>query len=197
MTYAANKTRARLDKLVTVIAQSGDPDEPFWYLGGPMTGIPQFNFPRFTEVAGRLRAMGYNIVTPHELDDPDTEAAALASADGAPGSGSANGEKWEDFLSRDVVIVSLPTCQGGIFMEGWHRSSGAKLESYNIDRLKKSVYEYDDSTGEIVLTLIDRDSRLKQLEITDAVEAGKMNGRVHHHRALAGGFMDPTHGSRS
>jgi hypothetical protein len=170
--HSATKTRKRLDKLVDVISQSGNPDEDFWYLGGPMTGIPKFNFPRFTVVASKLRASGLNIVTPHELDDPDTEAAALASVDGAPGSGSANGEKWEDFLSRDVVIVSLPTCQGGIFMEGWHRSSGANLESYILDRLKKSVKEYDDGAGlmeDFILTDIDRDSRIQELNDIDDI----------------------------
>lgn len=170
--HNAIQTRKRLDRLVGVIAQSGNPDEPFWYLGGPMTGIPKFNFPRFQEVAEKLRASGKNIVTPHELDDPETEAAALASPDGAPGTGSANGERWEDFLSRDVVIVSLPTCMGGIFMEGWHRSSGANLESYILDRLKKRVLEFDDGVGVLNtfrLVPINRDERLTELHRIDAV----------------------------
>src|SRR5437870_314007 len=87
-----SKTLQRFVRFTEVISTSGDPDRPFWYLGGPMTGIPQFNFPRFQEVADILRSNGYNLVTPHELDDPETEAAALASRDGAPGSGSSHGE---------------------------------------------------------------------------------------------------------
>jgi hypothetical protein len=158
---------ARLLRIMNVITQSGEPDEPFWYLGGPMTGIPQFNFPRFQEVAGILRAQGYNIVSPAELDDPETEAAALASPDGAPGSGSANGEAWEDFLGRDCVIVSMPTCQGAIFLDGWHRSSGADLESYIVDRLKKTCYEYEDGPK---LTQIVRDARICELRDADYVQ---------------------------
>lgn len=169
----AVQSLAKLASIMETISRSGVPDEPFFYLGGPMTGIPQFNFPRFHAVADRLRSeLGFNIVSPAELDDPETEKAALASPDGAPGSGSANGQKWEDFLSRDLVICALPTCQGGIFMEGWHRSSGANLESYVLNRLKKSVREYSDELGEIELTEIDRDSRITELnDIDDARKA--------------------------
>jgi hypothetical protein len=145
--------------------RSGNPDEDFFYLGGPMTGIPQFNFPRFREVANKMRAQNYNIISPAELDDPDTEAAALASPDGAPGSGSANGESYEDFLGRDLIICSLPTCVGMICMDGWHNSRGARGESWVVAYLKKQLLEYDDSSGSVVLTAIDRDERLAELGV--------------------------------
>lgn len=147
--------------------RSGNPDQDFFYLSGPMTGIPQFNFPRFKEVAQKLRDQGYNIISPAELDDPDTEAAAMASTDGAPGSGSANGESYEDFLGRDLIICSLPTCVGMICMEGWHNSRGARGESWVIAYLKKEMLEYDDSAGSIVLTSINRDERLAELGVPD------------------------------
>lgn len=153
----------RLASLVEIMQRSGNPDEDFFYLGGPMTGIPQFNFPRFHEVANSLRAEDYNIISPAELDDPETEAAAMASVDGAPGSGSANGEAYEDFLGRDLIICSLPTCVGMICMEGWHNSRGARGESWVIAYLKKQLLEYDDKT----LTVIDRDERLAELGVPD------------------------------
>lgn len=160
----------RLLRIVNVTCLKGHPDEPFFYLGGPMTGIPQFNFPEFQRVARNLRNAGYNIVSPAELDDPETERAALESPDGAPGSGSANGEAWEDFLGRDCVIVSMPTCVGGIFLEGWHRSSGADLESYILRSLKKDVFEYHETDEEPMLTLIDRDARIRELRDIDAAQ---------------------------
>lgn len=162
-----SKTLQRFVRFTEIISSSGNPDEDFWYLGGPMTGIPQFNFPAFQRIAGNLRAAGYNLVTPHELDDPETEAAALASRDGAPGSGSSHGEGWSDFLARDVVIVSLPTCVGGIFMEDWHHSSGANLESYVLDRLGKQVCEYHENDEELWLVDIDRNERLRELHLID------------------------------
>ena len=158
-------TSRRFSALTDVMLRSGNPDESFFYLGGPMTGIPQFNFPRFFEVGDRLRGQGYNIISPAELDDPDTEAAALASPDGAPGSGAANGESYEDFLGRDLIIVSLPTCIGMICLENWHSSRGARGESWVIAYLKKQLLEYDDSSGEIVLTQIERDARLSELGV--------------------------------
>lgn len=163
----AVETRKRLDSLADVMSRSCDPDADFWYLGGPMTGIPQFNFPRFFEVGDKLRIRGRNICSPAELDDPDTEAAALASPDGAPGSGAANGESYEDFLGRDLIIVSMPTCIGMICMPGWHNSRGARGESWVISYLKKQLLEYDDSSGEVVLTPIDRDARLIELGVPD------------------------------
>jgi len=160
-------TKVALKRLVDTVSQSGNPDQDFFYLGGPMTGIPQFNFPRFFEVAKTLRAKGYNIISPAECDDPDTEKAAMESPDGAPGSGSANGEAWEDFLSRDVILCALPKCVGGIFLEGWHRSSGANVESFVLDRLKKPVFEYQELDGGPVLVQVQRDERLHVLHSID------------------------------
>ena len=53
------------------------------YTAGPMTGIPQFNYPAFERAAAELRRKGYDVVSPAELDDPSDKAAALASKDGA------------------------------------------------------------------------------------------------------------------
>lgn len=99
------------------------------YVAGPMTGIPQFNFPAFDAAAAELRALGYKVVSPAELDDPATREAALASPDGAPGTGSSNGETWGDFLARDVKLIADEV--GGIaVIEGWHKSRGARLETF-------------------------------------------------------------------
>jgi len=153
-------------ELVQTISKSGDPSEPFFYLGGPMTGIPQFNFPHFDHVAGVLRERGYNIISPAELDEPETRDAALASSDGAPGSGAANDEPYESFLARDLIIVSMPACIGGIFINGWQHSRGARGESWVLQFLNKDLYEYDEFDGSPVLTAIShRDDRLTELGV--------------------------------
>lgn len=161
-----SSTLERLNSLVETIRRSGDPDQPFYYLGGPMTGIPQFNFPRFHEVGDILRAQGYNIISPAEVDEPETGAAALASPDGAPGTGTANGETYEDFLGRDLIIVTLPTCRGMICLEGWQNSRGATAESWVVAYLKRDLFEYSDGP---TLTQIDRDERLLDLGVDPAV----------------------------
>lgn len=96
------------------------------YLSGPMSGLPQFNFPEFYAAAADLRSRGYDIVSPAELDDEQTKADAMASANGDPVTAN---RTWGDFLARDVKIVS-DQCQGMIFLPGWWNSRGAKLEAY-------------------------------------------------------------------
>lgn len=100
------------------------------YLAGPMTGIPQFNYPAFIRAAEALRAIGYEVQSPAEMDDPETAKAAMASPDGAPGSGSANGETWGDFLARDVKLLADDGIQAVFVLPGWDRSRGARLETY-------------------------------------------------------------------
>lgn len=100
------------------------------YLAGPMTGIPQFNYPVFDAAGADLRAQGIEVVSPAELDDPETRRMALASPDGAPGSGSANGETWGDFLARDVKLMSDTPLDAVVVLPGWEKSRGARLESF-------------------------------------------------------------------
>jgi hypothetical protein len=100
------------------------------YIAGPMSGIPQFNFPAFFAAAEALRAAGYDVVSPAELDDQETVKAALASKDGAPGSGSSNGQTWGDFLARDVKLIADDGIPGVVLLPDWEKSKGAKLEAF-------------------------------------------------------------------
>jgi hypothetical protein len=100
------------------------------YIAGPMTGIPQFNIPAFDAAADHLRSLGHDVVSPAELDDPETRAAALISPDGAPGAGSANGETWGDFLARDVKLITDGGIEAIAVIPGWDRSRGARLETF-------------------------------------------------------------------
>lgn len=99
------------------------------YVAGPMTGIPSFNFPAFDAAAAELRQMGYTVVSPAEMDDEETRATAMASPDGSPGSGSSKGETWGDFLARDVKLVA-DQVDGIVVLPGWHKSRGARLETF-------------------------------------------------------------------
>ena len=97
-----------------------------WYLAGPMSWIPRCNFPLFERVARTLREQGLRIVSPAELDDEETRAAAYASADGRP---PEDGPTWGDFLSRDVKLIA-DEAGGVIMLPEWYRSRGAKLEVF-------------------------------------------------------------------
>lgn len=109
-----------------------------WYLAGPMSGIPQFNFPMFQAAAKELREHGYDIVSPAELDDPETYANAMASPDG---DAAKQGRSWGDFLARDVKIVA-DQVQGVIVLPGWQTSRGARLEVFVAQLCKHQLCVY-------------------------------------------------------
>lgn len=53
------------------------PIVPRVYLAGPMTGLPQLNFPAFHRTAAALRALGYQVHNPAEQENPDDPPLAL------------------------------------------------------------------------------------------------------------------------
>lgn len=136
----------RLQELVMTIEKSGDPNRDFFYLGGPMTGIPLHNFPRFKEVAQVLRDNTYNIVSPAEIDTPEVEEAVYNDPN-LEMYGEVAGTPYLEFLERDLTIICMPTCVGGIFMEGWEDSRGAREEIKLLTTLKKQVFEFHDNGG--------------------------------------------------
>lgn len=100
-----------------------------WYLGGPMSGVPQFNIPLFDSAAKALRAQGFTIISPAELDNERVRTACLASPDGVNTAETSDGGTWADFLSRDVKLIA-DQVDGIILLPNWWRSRGAKLEVF-------------------------------------------------------------------
>lgn len=127
----------------------------FYYLGGPMTGYPCYNFPRFREVASTLRKQGYTIVSPAELDDEETSARIMASEDGLAAGIQA---EYNEFLGRDLFICARVDCIGGIFLEGWNFSNGAQKEAALLRDFGKEIYVYDeDEAGFPILQMLSND----------------------------------------
>lgn len=78
------------------------------YIAGPMTGLPEYNFPAFHAAADTLRAAGYEVENPAEP-------------------GQVEGWKWEDYMRRG--LAQLLTCDGVALLPGWTESKGACIEA--------------------------------------------------------------------
>lgn len=78
------------------------------YLSGPMHGLPDFNLPSFEVEATRLRQLGFEVVSPHEL------------AAGRSGS-------WFDLRRNEVK--SLCDCDTIAMLPGWQTSNSSRLDS--------------------------------------------------------------------
>ncbi len=95
------------------------------YLAGPMSGLPQFNFPAFFAAAKELRARGFEVVSPAEIDNEEDKGAALNSPDGDMRT-IENKKTWGDFLARDVKLLADTGIEGIVFLPNWAASKGAK-----------------------------------------------------------------------
>lgn len=103
------------------------------YLAGPMSRLPQSNFPAFDAAAAELRRAGLEIISPAEMDDPETRQAAL------------NNEPlpttWGSMLGRDIQVIA-DQCDGIIFLKGWTESLGARLEAFAALCAGKTIFGY-------------------------------------------------------
>lgn len=120
-----------------------------FYLAGPMTGIPQFNFPLFIETTERLRKQGYDIISPVETDTPETRKIAMASETGDQAD-LPQGETWGTILAEDVKLVA-DVVDGIICLPGWKKSKGARLEVFVAFLQQKPIYQFDVPTGGMFL----------------------------------------------
>ena len=84
------------------------------YISGPMTGMPDLNIPLFNAEAVRLRALGYEVINPAELNpDPDTP--------------------WHECMRKD--LMALLHCDTLALLPGWQNSAGAHLEMHVAHRV--------------------------------------------------------------
>lgn len=102
-----------------------------WYVCGPMTRIPRFNYPLFHLVTCFLRNdKTRTVISPAELDSKEMQELAWASPDGDLAKmENDSGETWGDVLARDVKLIEK---QIGNFalLPGWELSRGARLEVF-------------------------------------------------------------------
>lgn len=84
------------------------------YISGPMTGLPDLNFPAFFAAAAQLRARGLEPVNPAEINPGGTT-------------------DWHACMRAD--IKALCDCDALALLPGWTNSKGAHLEVHLAHRL--------------------------------------------------------------
>lgn len=77
------------------------------YIAGPMSGLPELNFPAFHAAAMVLREQGHHVENPAEINaDPKA--------------------RWLDCMRMD--IARMVTCDAVLMLPGWQNSRGAMVE---------------------------------------------------------------------
>lgn len=96
------------------------------YLSGPMTGLPDLNYPAFTMAAGRMRAHRHEVYNPAEWEEKHNNGKfnlLLAFQD------------YCHFIIREAdAVVTLP---------GWENSPGANAEVHLALAIGKAVYTFE------------------------------------------------------
>lgn len=80
------------------------------YVSGPMTGFKDHNYPAFKTETARLRALGYEVVCPTEINPSET----------------ASERTWAECLRRD--LKEMLACDTIALLPGWRHSRGVSVE---------------------------------------------------------------------
>lgn len=88
------------------------------YIAGPMTGLPEYNYPEFNKAEALLKTAGYEVINPAR---------------------QGFGLEYDEYLKRAVADVF--ECDGVALLTDWELSPGASAEVALADALKKDASE--------------------------------------------------------
>lgn len=77
------------------------------YIAGPMTGLPELNYPAFNREAARLRSLGFEVLNPAENPEPPCGT-------------------WQGYMR--MAVAQLVQCEAVALLYGWQNSPGACVE---------------------------------------------------------------------
>lgn len=104
------------------------------YLAGPMTGLPEFNFPAFIDAAKILREQGHCVFSPAERD------LAIGFD---PTKNSLEGFDLVDAMRWDLGCI-LHQVQGVALLPGWEASKGVSIELTVARAVDRKIFLYVD-----------------------------------------------------
>ena len=96
------------------------------YIAGPMTGLPDFNYPAFFAAAKDLRARGYGPINPARVRSNVVKPPTT----------------WLDFMRHSLRDIA--DADGIATLPGWRASRGASLEVDIARRLELPVRPVQD-----------------------------------------------------
>lgn len=82
------------------------------YIAGPMSGLPEHNYPAFFDAEEQLLTAGHNVLNPARIDE-------LCSLEPGP-------RVWEWYKRR--ALRMLTDADGVALLPDWQRSRGASIE---------------------------------------------------------------------
>lgn len=110
------------------------------YLAGPMSGIAEFNFPAFDRAAQLLRARGWQVISPAEID-----RSQGFNEKGCTGFEPLTVEQKQRFARND--LGALLSVDAIVLLTGWSGSTGARNEATVAAWLGLQSFEYTDKYG--------------------------------------------------
>jgi uncharacterized protein DUF4406 len=99
-----------------------------------MSGVEDNNLPWFRYITAKLRARGYTVLPPVEVENPGYNYG---------------GEAWEDFLRADIEQC-LSKCNTLLLGPGWTQSRGACAEFAYAAMTGKFIFFWDQASEEMV-----------------------------------------------
>ncbi len=99
------------------------------YLAGPMSGIPDFNYPAFHAAARAIRGFGVKVANPADNFDGDQTLP------------------WLTYLALAIRQVTEATTV--VVLPGWETSEGAGLEVYVAYKLGLKIVDYKTYLAEL------------------------------------------------
>lgn len=102
-----------------------DPKERV-YLSGKMRGVPFFGFHHFDFWRDRLKAEGYEVVSPADMDRADGFDPIARNSENDQNGICDDVQDVRKLLLRD--ITALANCHRLALMPGWETSTGAQAE---------------------------------------------------------------------
>lgn len=121
------------------------------YISGPMSGVADNNAPAFDERKSRLLGIGYNVISPVDLDRAESTLGT-----------------YEDCLRRDVR--AMLDCTHISYLPGAERSTGAMLEKAVADVI--GLKEIDEHGEEV--------PRKNILQVADSLTGGDRQASYGH-----------------